>query len=107
MQKLQAEIVEFRGCCLVISVTCVLALGCCTPSSAFARTFGGYDCTDDCVSHALGYLWAEERGIETTDQCPDNRSDAFNEGCLAYVDDPDRGADLDDDGEKISVPRRS
>lgn len=91
----------------IVLVICVLALGCCAPNSASARTFGGYDCTDGCVGHAAGYRWAEEHGIEITDQCPENRSDAFYEGCLAYVDDPDRGADLDDDGEKIILPRRT
>jgi hypothetical protein len=86
---------------------CVLVLGCCTSGPASARTFGGYECTDDCVGHAAGCRWAEEREIENTDHCPENRSEAFHEGCLAFVDDPERGADLDDDGEMIIVPRRS
>jgi hypothetical protein len=89
-----------------VLMVCVLALGCCAPGQASARTFGGYDCTDDCVGHAAGYRWAEERGIENTDQCPDT-SEALYEGCLTYVDDPDRGAELDDDGERIIVPRRT
>jgi len=29
------------------------------------------------------------------------RRTSFYEGCLVYVDDPDRGADEDDDGEEI------
>ena len=74
---------------------------------ASARTFGGYDCTDNCVGHAAGYLWAEERGIENLDDCPENRSEAFYEGCLTYVDDPDRGADFDDDGKPILATKRA
>ena len=84
-----------------------LALGCCAPGQASARTFGGYVCTDNCVSHAAGYRWAEQWEIENIADCPETRSEAFYEGCLTYVDDPDRGADLDDDGEAIVVPRRA
>jgi hypothetical protein len=95
-------------CCspLVLAVSALL-LGFCAPSHALARTFGGYDCTDDCVSHAAGYLWAENHDIERIDDCPENRSEAFYEGCLTCVDDPERGADFDDDGRAIAVPRRS
>ena len=75
------------GCSALYLVTCILALGCCAPGQASARTFGGYDCTDNCVGHAAGYRWAEERGLENMDECPENRSEAFYEGCLAYVDD--------------------
>jgi hypothetical protein len=69
----------------IILVTSVLALCCCLPGHASARTFGGYDCTDNCVGHAAGYRWAEERGIENIDERPANSSDAFYEGCLTYV----------------------
>jgi hypothetical protein len=92
---------------LLVLAACALPLWFCAPTLALARTFGGYDCTDDCVSHAAGYLWAEEREIESIDGCPENRSEAFYEGCLTYVDDPERGADFDDDGRAIAVPRRS
>ena len=47
---------------------------------------------------------AEERGIDDIDKCPDNRSEAIYEGCLTYVDDPERGADFDDDGNPILAP---
>lgn len=63
-------------------------------------TFGGYTCTDDCSGHAAGYLWAERRRITRARDCS-GRSNSFYEGCLAYVEDPDRGADEDDDGEPI------
>jgi hypothetical protein len=45
--------------------------------------------------------------ITDTDDCPENRSEAFYEGCLAYVDDPERGADFDDDGTPIAVSKRA
>ena len=93
--------------CPIFLVASVIVFGFCAASPASTRTFGGYDCTDDCVSHAAGYLWAEEREIENIDHCPENRSEAFYEGCLTYVDDPERGADFDDDGRAIAVPRRS
>jgi hypothetical protein len=93
--------------CAIVLVTSVLAFACCTAGQASTRTFGGYDCTDDCVVHAAGYRWAEERGIENIDDCPENRSEAFYEGCLTYVDDPQRGVDFDDEGRAIVVPRRS
>jgi hypothetical protein len=91
----------------IVLVTSALAFVCCAPCHASTRTFGGYDCTDGCVGHAAGYRWAEERGIDDIDKCPDDRSEAFYEGCLTYVDDPERGADFDDDGELILVPRRA
>jgi hypothetical protein len=90
----------------IVFVVCVLALGCCTVGPASARTFGGYDCTDDCVGHAAGYRWAEATEITDADDCPENRSEAFYEGCLAFVDDPERGADVDDDGTPILATKR-
>lgn len=38
----------------IVLVTSFLALGCCAVGPASARTFGGYDCTYDCVVHAAG-----------------------------------------------------
>jgi hypothetical protein len=70
------------------------------------RTFGGYDCTDDCSGHKAGYEWAEAKGITDEEDCEDillrapNRT-SFYEGCKAYVEDPTRGADQDDDGDDI------
>src|SRR5262245_14337078 len=93
--------------CPIFLVAGVLAFGFCAPSHASARTFGGYDCTDGCVGHAAGDLWAEQHAMETMDDCAENRSEAFYEGCLTYVDDPERDADFDDDGRAIVVPRRS
>ncbi len=66
------------------------------------RNFGGYECTDDCSGHRAGYLWAELKGITDPTDCPVPRNSwSFHEGCLAYAEDPFRGADEDDDGEEI------
>lgn len=65
------------------------------------RTFGGHECTDDCQGHAAGYRWAEARNITDDRDCPPGNSNSFYEGCLAFVDDPYRGADEDDDGHPI------
>lgn len=73
---------------------------------AISRTFGGYECTVDCSGHKAGYEWAEARGITDEARCDaivrrwPNRN-SFYEGCLAYVEDPARGADEDDDGDEI------
>jgi hypothetical protein len=75
-----------------------------TPS--IARTFGGYECTVDCSGHKAGYEWAEARGITDEARCEAilrrwPKRNSFYEGCLAYVEDPARGADEDDDGDDI------
>jgi hypothetical protein len=69
---------------------------------AQAREFGGYDCTDDCSGHAAGYRWAEAHNVSSESDCPlRGNAMSFYEGCLVYVEDPDRGADEDDDGDDI------
>jgi hypothetical protein len=65
------------------------------------RTFGGFDCAIDCSGHARGYRWAERIEITEGSECPLGNSRAFFEGCLAYTEDPDRGADEDDEGNLI------
>lgn len=74
-------------------------LGLAAPAAA-QQTFGGYECTEDCSGHKAGYEWAEENEISDRSDCGGNSS-SFIEGCQAYVEDPDRGADEDDDGEWI------
>jgi hypothetical protein len=32
------------------------------------RTFGGYECTDNCSGHKAGYKWAEAKGITDEEQ---------------------------------------
>ena len=90
----------------IVLSTCVLTISCFATDQTPARTFGGYECTDDCVGHAAGFRWAEENEITEADECPEKSSKAFYEGCLAYVDDPERGADRDDDGEPIQTAER-
>jgi hypothetical protein len=90
----------------IVLSTCVLVVSCFASGQASARTFGGFECTDDCVGHA-GYRWAEENEITDADSCPKNSSDEFYEGCLAYLDDPERGADVDDDGKSIVATTRT
>jgi hypothetical protein len=71
-----------------------------------ARSFGGYECTADCSGHKAGYEWAEAKDISDEENCEailrrsPNRN-SFYEGCLAYVEDPARGANEDDDGDEI------
>jgi hypothetical protein len=74
-------------------------------SPAAARSFGDYECSG-CSGEKAGYEWAAEQDVTAKAECkgilrrwPDRKS--FYHGCLAYVDDPDRGADLDDDGDEI------
>ena len=48
------------------------------------KTFGDYECTEDCSGHEAGYNWAEENGISDIDDCT-GKSDSFIEGCITYV----------------------
>lgn len=86
----------------VIAVFVLAALGC--PASAQDRTFGGYECTDDCEGHAAGYKWAEEHGIEEESNCPYGNSQSFHEGCMAYTHDNNLDPDSDDDGHAVGEP---
>ena len=87
----------------VLATVAVLAV---LVTVAAARTFGGYECTVNCSGHKAGYKWAEAKGITDEEQCEEilitapNRT-SFYEGCMAYVEDPNRGADEDDDGDHI------
>ncbi|MGR9250010.1 hypothetical protein [Rhizobium leguminosarum] len=67
---------------------------------AFAQSFGGNSCVDNCEGHRAGYEWAEENGIQSEDDCSGNSS-SFAEGCRTYVEDSDRGAEYDDEGNEI------
>ncbi len=53
-------------------------------ANAQNRTFGDFDCTDDCSGHAAGYNWAEKHSIDDEPDCPDGNSQSFHEGCIAY-----------------------
>jgi len=86
-----------------VTNACILAFGLLfSVEYSGARDFGGYECTDDCSGHAAGYRWAEEHHITSESACSLNgNAISFYEGCLAYVEDPNRGADEDDDDEDI------
>lgn len=86
-----------------LSAVCMLIVLIAAPCGLHAqgvKTFGGFYCGDDCSGHARGYDWAERRGLTDEDQCR-GQSDAFIEGCRAYIEDPYRGSDEDDDGVAI------
>lgn len=69
-------------------------------STSFAQSFGGNSCIDNCEGHKAGYEWAEDNDIQDEDDCSGNSS-SFEEGCKTYVEDADRGAEYDDDGNEI------
>ena len=71
--------------CAIIIVACAII------SSAQARSFGGYECTEDCSGHAAGYEWAKRNGITDPSDCPMARSPSLGEGCRVYADKPSRG----------------
>ena len=68
-----------------------------------ARTFGGYICRDQCDIHAAGYSWAQARGIEDQRQCPQSISPSFREGCMAYLQNPERDPDEDDEWHPVGA----
>jgi hypothetical protein len=86
---------------LSLVAICAVLLAWSGPAGAQDRTFGGYDCPDDCSGHAAGYRWAETKQIAEGSECPLGDSYSFHEGCLAYTEDPDRGSEIDDDGNPI------
>jgi hypothetical protein len=79
-----------------------LALATALPGAARAgdQTFGGYECPTDCRGHQRGYRWAEEQRVSGPADCRVGSRD-FIEGCNVYLEDPLRGADLDDAGAPI------
>ena len=67
------------------------------------RTFGGYICKHECDIHAEGYKWASARGVDDKRQCPYGISPSFQEGCIAFIQNPSRGSDEDDQGNPVGV----
>ena len=87
---------------LGVAIVVILGASAFTEASfAQDRTFGGYDCADDCAGHKAGYDWAESNGIADPNDCPTGNSQSFYEGCIVYTEDPGRGSDEDDDGDPI------
>lgn len=95
-----------RRCAALLAI---LALGFVDAANAQERAFGGFDCTDDCSGHSAGYKWADRHSIDDESDCPFGNSPSFHEGCIAFTQDPGRGADQDDDGNDVgmSMPNKS
>src|SRR5262245_42874170 len=55
----------------------------------------------------LGISGRRNERSRTRTTAPENRSEAVHEGCLPYVDALEPGADFDDDGSAVAVPRRT
>jgi hypothetical protein len=92
---------------LYATVLAIIAVSLVDPANAQDRTFGGFDCTVDCSGHAAGYNWAERHSIDDETDCPNGNSLSFHQGCVAFTQDPTRGADEDDDGNNVGMPARS
>jgi hypothetical protein len=73
-------------------------------ASSQDRTFGDFDCTDDCSGHAAGYKWADQHNIDNEGDCPFGNSQSFHEGCVAHTRDPGRGAEEDDGDNPVGEP---
>jgi hypothetical protein len=73
-------------------------------SKAQDRTFGDFDCTQDCSGHSAGYKWAEKHSIDDEADCPEGNSQSFHEGCIAYTRDQNMDPDSDDQGHQVGVP---
>jgi hypothetical protein len=70
----------------LIMLAVVAAVLTSAPSKAQERTFGGYECTEDCSGHKAEYEWAEEHNITDESDCGGN-SQSFIEGCQTYTPD--------------------
>jgi hypothetical protein len=89
---------------IVIGVLAILAM--------FARIYAantqdrisaGLTCTADCSGYDAGYNWAEQRGIDDDDYCPDGDK-FFYEGCVAYVAEPSGTPYGADNGKGVPPP---
>lgn len=77
----------------------VLAAATLWGSVAYADTFHGYECLEDCSGHEAGYEWAEQNDITDPDDC-DGNSQSFIEGCQAWAEE-NADEDLADDSESM------
>ena len=91
-----------RGCALFFAIVLIFAPA--YKANSQNRTFGDFDCADDCSGHAAGYKWAEKHEIEDEADCPYGNSQSFHEGCVARTRDAGRGAEEDDDGNMVGMP---
>jgi hypothetical protein len=91
-----------RGCTLSLAVMLTVPL--IHAAHSQNRTFGDFDCTDDCSGHSAGFKWAEKHGVEGEENCPQGNSQSFHEGCVAYTRDPSLDPDSDDNGNAVGAP---
>lgn len=91
-----------RSVSLILALFFSIALV--SPASPQDRTFGDFDCTDDCSGHSAGYKWADKHSIDNEDDCPAGNSQSFHEGCIAYSRDPYNDPDADDQGNEAGMP---
>lgn len=91
-----------RVCTLAFAITATIAFA--QTGYAQDRTFGDFDCTDDCSGHAAGYNWAQQHSIEDEGNCPEGNSQSFHEGCIAYTRDPSLDPDSDNEGHAVGEP---
>src|SRR5580704_8919206 len=91
-----------RAYSVVLAILATIAFA--HSASAQDRTFGGFDCTDDCSGHSAGYKWADQHNIDDEADCPDGNSQSFHEGCIAYTQDSNKDPDEDDQGHTVGVP---
>ena len=72
-----------------------LAIGLlCAGGVVQGESFHGHDCKSDCAAHRAGYEWAETHDIDDVDDCSGD-SEAFIEGCKAFVEDGEDDEDMD------------
>jgi hypothetical protein len=53
-------------------------------NSDFKRVTGDQSCEEDCAGHDTGYAWAKVHKTEKAVDCPNDKGEAFEEGCRAY-----------------------
>jgi hypothetical protein len=70
------------------------------------RKYDDFDCMENCSGHAAGYAWAEQHDVVDEADCPLGNSQSFREGCLAFVRDPARGEEEDDNGNMLEEPTK-
>ncbi len=91
-----------RACTLAFAISATITFA--QAGYAQDRTFGDFDCTDDCSGHSAGYKWAERHSIEDEGNCPEGNSQSFHEGCVAYTRDPSLDPDSDNEGHAVGEP---
>jgi len=76
----------------------LLAISLIIPLPAFAQSFHGYSCTQDCSGHQAGYRWAIQHGVDDASDCRGN-SQSFIEGCRAAVEESSEADDHNEEAE--------